>query len=377
MREEKVAAVIGLNYQGLAVVRLLGQSGYNVFAFPIPHEMLWGEFRRSKYLRGKNKVQPYQNISQLFGLLKDLEKNTNGKLKVFVTSADSLADLLMNGKELWNLYEVYTGPMSALEMLTDKKKMYTNVSLAGLDTKRYCLLEEYTPKCIEFPIVLKRNIEKPGMMAYKCVKLNSEKELLDFAFSIPSELKPYILLQECISDDFKDLDFRGYIHNGKIIGYALVQEVRCYPEGVPSYLEEINNELLCNKIEQKLSAFFKVCGVRGFIGVDLKYNESTDECYILDVNPRPPASISSWVLKYSRKDLIHFFANIDNPEPLLPRRRNVKWANVNREYQVWSRAHLRFSWWQTICAKHDVWDSKDPLPYLLQPYYVIHRLLCK
>lgn len=46
---EKVV-VVGVNYQGLSVSRLLGQVGYDVYVFCLPYEMAWGEFRSSKYL---------------------------------------------------------------------------------------------------------------------------------------------------------------------------------------------------------------------------------------------------------------------------------------------------------------------------------------
>lgn len=60
--KEKVV-VIGLNYQGLVVSRLLGQAGYDVYSFPLPYELDRVEMRCSRYLRGK--VVPYYSIEDL------------------------------------------------------------------------------------------------------------------------------------------------------------------------------------------------------------------------------------------------------------------------------------------------------------------------
>lgn len=370
--KEKVA-IIGLNYQGLAVSRLFGQAGYDVYAFPMPYEMEWIEFRCSKYLWGK--VQPYKNPSHLLELLS--RQSGGAKIKVFVTSSDSLSQLLLECPELWDRYNVYSGPYNTLELLSNKYRMYDLARKAGLDTKRFCLLKDYAKDSLVFPVILKRNVEKPGLLDYKCVRFNSESELDGFIKKIPLDIKPYIILQECISSDFIDIDMRGYIHDGVIIGSSIVNEIRTFPEGVPSYLEEINDEIICQKVEQSISNLLRDTHFTGFIGIDLKYNLKTNECYILDINPRSPASITSWIYKYKRKDLINLFKNISNPVKLVPLVNNIKWACLNREFQAWTKGKQRVPWLQTFKAKFDVWDKFDPLPFIAMPFCVVLRILKK
>lgn len=118
--KEKVA-IVGLNYQGLCVARLLGQAGYDVHAFCLPHEMAWGEFRSSRYLRGK--VKPYNNVEELNNMLDSLAKQIGGKLRVFITSSNCLADLVSDGRELWKKYQVNSGPLDAVDLFSNKALM--------------------------------------------------------------------------------------------------------------------------------------------------------------------------------------------------------------------------------------------------------------
>lgn len=59
--------------------------------------MAWGEFRSSRYLRGK--VKPYNSIGELNYMLDSLAKQIDGKLKVFITSSNCVADLVSDGRE--------------------------------------------------------------------------------------------------------------------------------------------------------------------------------------------------------------------------------------------------------------------------------------
>ena len=367
--KEKVA-IVGLNYQGLCVARLLGQAGYDVYAFCLPHEMAWGEFRSSRYLRGK--VKPYNNVEELNNMLDSLAKQIGGKLRVFITSSNCLADLVSDGRELWKKYQVNSGPLDAVDLFSNKALMYKKCSDLGIRVKKFCLLEEYKSGMLQFPLILKRNVEK-GLMEYKCCKIEDESHLHEIAKGIPEESQKYILLQECIGDKFCDIDFRGYVHNGKIIGFAVMNEVRCYPAGVSSYIQEISDKRIVDPIYDEVERLLDGSGYTGFFDIDMKCNLSTGEAYILDFNPRSPASLSSWVFKYRRKDLIELFKNIDNPKRLIPLNTSIKWCNFSRDFRARKKNCEKYRLRDIINLKFDVWDNHDPLPFLLQPLWILIR----
>ena len=195
----------------------------------------------------------------------------------------------------------------------------------------------------------------------------------EIAKGIPEESQKYILLQECIGDKFRDIDFRGYVHNGKIIGFAVMNEVRCYPAGVSSYIQEISDKRIVNPIYDEVERLLDGSGYTGFFDIDMKCNLSTGEAYILDFNPRSPASLSSWVFKYRRKDLIELFKNIDNPKRLIPLNTSIKWCNFSRDFRARKKTCEKYRLRDIINLKFDVWDNHDPLPFLLQPLWILIR----
>ena len=277
--------------------------------------------------------------------------------------------------ELWAQYDVISGPLDVINMLGIKDKCYDFFKSCGLPNKKYMLLSDYKQGSMTFPVILKRNLERRDLEAkYKCVKLDTEVELKAFIKTVPVELYECLILQECIEDDFIDIDWRGYVHHGDVKGCALVKELRTYPEGIPCYLEEISDKVICCNITTYMRDILKPLDYTGFIGIDIKYRESDKTVYVLDVNPRIPASVSSWLLKYDEYELIEFFKRIDNP-PVLKTGKYIRWTNVARDIQARKKKNDYSGIWKTLTAKKDVFSWSDPLPFILNVSFTIIKLL--
>lgn len=371
MRRKPVIAVIGLAVQGLVVLRLFARAGWDVYVLMDKNDSIAGEYSCSRY--GHKSV--YGSTEELKRQLSEIAAGCEGPLTVLITSADPIGSLPHECPELWSEYRVLAGPLEAVKLLSDKRAMYALCGRCGLETAPYELLSDYITdsiKRISPPLVLKRNVEKPGLYAYKCIKIDTTEQLQQIIVTLavdPADL----ILQECIGDDFIDVDLRGYVHEGRLCGCALVDEVRTYPSGVPSFLREIGDPAICGPVEAKVEAVLAQTGYTGFIGIDLKYRPRDGRLYILDINPRPPASLSSWVYKYSEASLRRFFARLDEPPMLDERCRNVQWCNLKRDLQA--RAHDRdyTGIGQSFSARKDVWDLHDPLPFLLSPFFLVWR----
>lgn len=269
-----------------------------------------------------------------------------------------------------------SGPLAAIDVFSNKVLMYKKCLDLGVKVKNFCLLTEYKPGELRFPLILKRNVEK-GLMEYKCCKIDDESHLFEISKEIPVESQKYLLLQECIGEEFSDIDFRGYIHRGKVIGYAVMHEVRCHPAGVSSYIEEITDKGIVDSIYDDVAKLLNGSSFTGFLDIDIKCNLSTGEAYILDFNPRSPASLSAWVFKYRRKDLIELFMNIDNPKSLVPVNTAIKWCNLARDYRARKKNHEKLKLRDILKLKLDLWDCCDPLPFLLHPLWILNRKLFK
>jgi predicted ATP-grasp superfamily ATP-dependent carboligase len=298
---------------------------------------------------------------------------TKDEILLVLAYPPSVSYLREEHPELWDKYNVISGPLGVVKMLGIKDQCYDFFKKCGLSSKRYTLLSDYKSGDLSFPVILKRNVERRDLESrYKCVKLNTEQELLDFTQTVPAEIRNYLILQECIDDDFVDLDWRGYVHGGDVKGCALIQELRTYPEGIPTYLEEISDSEIYESVTKRISDVLKSLNYTGFIGIDIKYRKSDKEMYILDVNPRIPASVSSWLYKYKETDLIEFFKHIENP-PMLNAVRTIRWVNVARDIQARVKKRDYSNLIKSLTAKKDVWSWNDPIPFILNVAVTVAR----
>lgn len=371
----KFIGIVGLNTQELALIRLFCKAGYKVYCFEDPVEHSFGAYRRSKYVTKSNCIF-YKNYDELVDKIQGLTSSySKDDVLLVLAYPPSVSYLREEHPELWDKYNVISGPLSVVKMLGIKDQCYDFFKKCGLSSKRYTLLSNYKSGSLSFPVILKRNVERRDLESrYKCVKLNTEQELLDFTQTVPSEIREYLILQECIDDEFIDLDWRGYVHEGDVKGCALIQELRTYPEGIPSYLEEVSDSEVYESVTKQISDVLKPLNYTGFIGIDIKFRKTDKEMYILDVNPRIPASVSSWLYKYSESELINFFKNIDNPPTLKPFR-TVRWVNLARDIQARVKKHDYSNLIKSLTAKKDVWSWDDPVPFILNVSLTIVKFL--
>lgn len=370
-----MVAVVGLNTQELAIIRLFNKAGYKVYCFEDPVEHKFGAYRHSRFINSENCIY-YKDNKEFVSKFTDIaNKYSKEEVLLVLAYPTSVTTLREEHPELWSQYNVISGPLDVINMLGIKDKCYDFFKICGLPSKRYMLLSDYKKGCMTFPVILKRNLERRDLEAkYKCVKLNSEDELAEFIKTVPAELFECLILQECIEDDFIDIDWRGYVHHGEVKGCALVQELRTYPEGIPSYLEEISDSETCNNVTTYMRDILKPLDYTGFIGIDIKYRESDKTVYVLDVNPRIPASVSSWLLKYDEDELIDFFKHIDNP-PVLKTGKYIRWTNVARDIQARRKKKDYSGIMKSLTAKKDVFSWTDPLPFILNVSLTIIKLL--
>ena len=156
-----------------------------------------------------------------------------------------------------------------------------------------------------------------------------------------------------------------------------MHEIRCYPAGVSSYIKEITDPNIVTPIYNDVQKLIAGTHFKGFMDIDLKCDLNTGVYYILDFNPRSPASLSAWVRKYRSEDLVKMFKNINSPSILKPAKEGIIWCNLLRDYRSRSKSKSKSSWISSLQAYQDVWCWFDPLPFIVQPVWVLIRKLQK
>ena len=344
--------IVGMNYQGVILASLFYDAGYDVQSFYISSESLRKEFFRTKFARA-NKPIKYLDALSFADELKIIQSGCERKLLVILTSSLAVTELPNACPELWEKYDVLAGPPEAIQKLSDKNALYKSLELNGFDVKPFCLVDDYSSGSFTFPIILKRNIETVGMYIYKFKRFVSEEELLSFIDTIPKDIRSCLILQGEIEPSSVDLDFRGFVHNGEVVASAIVDEIRCFPAGVPSYLEEVKDQSISQSVLNIVETILKPLSYSGFIGCDFKYVPSDHKLYLLDVNCRPPISVSSWLYKYSKKQLMNFVREIDSPSKM-DSDKYVRWVNIPRDISARKHSHSMDGLMKSFTAKKDL-----------------------
>ena len=372
MKKKKVVVIVGLSAKALAVCRLMRQSGWEVYCLYTDRED-YGEFRYSRAINHIKKMDDdYNVIANEIRVIHNANKDC--KFKIILTTSAHLAQLRENMPYLWKEYHISSGPIEALNIVANKHKFYEFCKANGIPTVPNVVFPQYEPGCLKFPIVVKHNVESV-IIKEKCKIIDSEDALRIFVSGVPNEIRNHLVLQEYIDKDFIEIDYRGYIENGCVIGRSIVESLRMKPIGVSSYLEEITDKGILNVVDKTANKIFEKLHYSGFVGMDIKYRKTDGMLYILDFNPRAPGSFSEWVMKYDKKDLIKLFSSDYPVNILIPKRQNIRWVNLIRDLRARKEQGDWKGLYKSFTAKYDVWDIKDPLPFLLMWPYMIFRWL--
>ena len=368
----RTVVIVGLSFQGLALLQLFCDAGYDVQPLALPYELELKPLFASRYLKGK-KVRVFSELDELEQLLLEIQNKSDKKLIVILTSAGVVSTIPAAKPYLWDIYDVMAGPCSAIIKLSNKLYVYRHFYGHKYEGIKYCLVSDYCQQTnMRFPIILKRNVELPHLYQYKYQEFYSSEELENFIDKIPNDFKKDLILQEKIDGECEDLDMRGYACKGQIIGYSIVKEIRSFPAGVPSYLEEVSDRELLDKIDLKVSSLIREVKYTGFFGIDIKYDLVSGDLHILDINSRPPASVSSWLYKYSKEDRLHFARNITSPS-ILPVGKIIRWTNVIRDLKARQESHNYSDLYKVVTASKDLKWPGDMAPYYLSYFYFLRN----
>ena len=349
--------LIGLNPQGLSMLRILSCSGHNVVAFTDAKKVV-GYY--SKY--GEKRM--FSSIDDLKQQIKSIQIGFAKKLNCIITSGKLLALILSEFPEIYDICDVQSGPLPLVKMLSHKNQMYEFASKRRLQCAKYVLLSDYKENSLKFPVILKRNIETP--LFFKVKKINTEKEFFLFIRKIKKEDYRHILIQEFISDkEILNISFQGYFKNAECLCSFICNQERRLNSGITSFLKEINNPKIINLISNVSLEFFKNTEYTGFAELEFIYSEITNELYFIEINARTCGLHSALNSKF--KNISILYDDLDNQTKLqnkstLP----VQWINITRDI----RARLQLKDFKNLSqfftSKYDILDWHDLKPFFYQ-----------
>lgn len=363
--------IIGLQPQGLALLQSLGPHHQEL------HVLIDGRLNKCFEEFSKYGIKHhFDSLKSLECELRKIQNQYTEKLNCFITSAYLLTEIRADYREIYTQYCVFSSPLNWVDLFSTKHLMYDFTRRYGVKTMNYIPLIEYKHGSLKFPLILKRDVE--FFLSFKTQLVKSEAEFDKFVSSIPDN-PAYIIVQELV--DAEDLSFHAYVHEGKIIGALVVEEVRHYPAGISTFLQECD-EKVSLLITETSRRFIEQTDYTGFIQIDYKFLSESMTPIIMDINTRTPASHSAFRAKFANAK--EFYANILDPVKLIPKEKKLKWISIIGDIRARIHKYDFTNLGSLFSAKWDVFDKHDILPFIMWPiiptYYrikaSIHSHLC-
>ena len=350
--------ILGLTPQGLSVLRILGRAGADVTAFcSSKHNVGY----HSRY--GEKVV--FSDIDELKQKIREIVKSAQTKPICYITSGELLAAVLREYKELYKECDVLSGPYSVIEMLAHKDKMYEYAIAKGFRVARYATLDKEDVGALQFPLFLKRNYEIP--LFFKAVKINSQEEFKHYFERIPVECRKDVIAQEFINIpvcNLLNITCQGFWVEGKCAGLFVANQKRRLRKGITSYIEEITDKALHDKMSKLVFEFMGELKYYGFAEFEFMYDRKTEVLWFIEVNTRTCGLQSAIVHKF--KDLQRLVLNPYDFFELSKTDNPIHWMNIQRDI----RARLENNNWKNIgdifTSKYDILDMHDLLPFFMQ-----------
>ena len=129
-------------------------------------------------------------------------------------------------------------------------------------------------------------------------------------------------------DNSKQFSFGGYFSEGEEYAGIVVNQIRQYPQGISSFVKEIENKKIENRIRNLVTAFVDSLKYTGFLEMEFKMDAKNEITYLLDVNPRPWGWVSILGAKYKK---FHLILSESKNNKLKNEDSKLSWANPIRD----------------------------------------------
>jgi predicted ATP-grasp superfamily ATP-dependent carboligase len=328
-REKPPAILLGLKPQGLFLLQELSRAGFAVHAL----DSSTGPGFHSQY--GRKRL--VSSLEELASVLREWHGRWGAGTRCYISSGPLLDYLLQHLPQIYDMFEVYSRPLSAVALLSNKMRTYALARDLAIEYPEYYRVEQEEPirRCLARGERLIAKWNREWMRAgnatarFKTAVLGSVAEFDCLRTSLSEEEKQHLLVQRFIaSDQDHNLAHLGYYVDGSCVAGLLAQQLRQYPQGITSYLREYTGPR-ADRISAQARALFARVRYTGFGEAEFKFDQSFSTLYLLEVNPRTCGWTSA--LRWKYPGIARVFARPESAEPLTACAHRVAWCNALRD----------------------------------------------
>jgi predicted ATP-grasp superfamily ATP-dependent carboligase len=387
-RPERPAVVVGLESNGLGVVRALAAGGVPCVGVAGPgwHPALWSRACRPVRL-------PAWTGEALVAGLIDLARQVRAPapLPLLLTKDEAVLWVDAARDELGEFYAINLPPSDVVDLLMNKQRFQALAQERGWPVPRTwridsrAELDEALP-AIGYPCILKPRVKNSAFRENcpkKAFKLAGADELRN-AYDLVARWEPEVVIQEWIGGGDDRVAFcLGYCdRGGQPLALFAGRKLRQWPiDCGNTALCEPAPESWARPVTELTRAIWQATGQRGLGSVEFKMRPGTDEPVIME----PTVGRTNYqnevaVLNGVDIPLIAYCDLVGLPPPApAPPRRPVKLIDSAAEWKS-ARAYMQDGRLTREDRSHDrdgpkrdmIWRPDDPGPWLAQ---TSHRLL--
>jgi D-aspartate ligase len=278
------AIILGGNFVGLGLVRLLGMRGIETWVYDTDASKCIAQFSRytGRFVASK---EPLHEL-----LLSEGRRHQLDGWVLFPVT-DEYVELLSTHREsLSSIYRVSTAPLEVTRFALDKRLTYSKAAELGIPTPRMSIGNPAGLHAdLRYPVVLKPAINHhffpqtnvKALLVERPSDLNQRFEQM--AQYIPAE---EILIQECIPGGGESqFSFCAICNEGRAYATLVAQRRRQYPVvfgNASTFVQTVDQPI----VEAQGRRFLENIGFNGIAEVEFKFDSRDSTYKILDVNTR-------------------------------------------------------------------------------------------
>jgi D-aspartate ligase len=283
------AVVIGGDYQGLAIVRSLGQRGIPICVLDDEHSIS----RFSRYTKFGIQVPDLRDENATIEILLDVGRRLNLKGWVlFPTRDETVAALSRHRAALAEVFRVPTPEWETVQWMWDKRNTYKlAMELKIPIPESWCPTDADDVERITtpFPLALKPAIKEHFVYTtrVKAWRANNKAELRELVQRANAVTGPgEIIVQDLIPGDGRhQFGYCAFFKEGKAVGSMVTRRRRQHPYEfgrASTFVETIDLPAL----ESLSERFLHKINYYGLVEVEFKLDPRDGQFKLLDVNPR-------------------------------------------------------------------------------------------
>ena len=381
------AVVVGGDYQGLGIVRSLGQQNVPVYIIDNEHSIA----RFSRYATRTFAVNDLRDEKQTVDTVLEIGRREGLEGWVLYPTRDETVAAFARYRPLLSeFFRVPTPNWDSIQWVWDKRNTYRLARELAIPTPRTwnpLQLEDLDRIDGDFPLALKPAIKEHFFYATKAKawRANNRSELRELFERASAQVQPgEIMIQDLIpGGGTQQFAYCAFFKEGRAIGSMVARRSRQHPPEfgrASTFVETVDMPVL----EEMSERFLRAINYYGLVEVEYKLDPRDGQFKLLDVNGRTWGYHTLGASAGVDFPSLLFADQMGEPLACSRAKTGVKWVRLTTDVPTGVLEILRGrlnlgSYLRSLgsCHCEAVFSARDPLPGLaelaLLPYLFIKR----